>query len=84
MFYKIRAGDYVFYDQFWGHISLEARRLVMSMLQVDPRQRVSAEEALRSDWILTDDSVLRRSSLEVGLKEIVSFQARRKLKGAIR
>mmetsp|Transcript_22648 Transcript_22648/g.43861 ORF Transcript_22648/g.43861 Transcript_22648/m.43861 type:complete len:808 (+) Transcript_22648:155-2578(+) len=83
MFYKIRAGDYVFYDQFWGHISLEARKLVMSMLQVDPRQRVSAEEALRSDWILTDDCVLRRSSLEVGLKEIASFQARRKLKGAI-
>ncbi|KAL7505702.1 hypothetical protein ACHAXN_006127 [Cyclotella atomus] len=83
MFYKIRAGDYVFYNNYWKHISLNARKLVLSMMQVDPKRRVSAKEALESDWINTPDEDLRRVSLEASLKEIISFHARRKLKGAI-
>lgn len=83
MFRKIRAGDFVFYEDMWQGISINARKLVLSMMQVDPKVRVSAEEALQSDWINTDDSVLRQSVLEKSLKEIVSFNARRKLKGAM-
>jgi serine/threonine protein kinase len=84
MFYKIRAGDYVFYNNYWKHISLDARKLVLSMMQIDPRRRVSAKEALESDyWMNTPDEDLRRVSLEASLKEIISFHARRKLKGAI-
>jgi len=83
MFRKIRAGDFVFYEDMWADISVNARKLVLSMMQVDPRARVSAEEALQSDWINTDDSVLRKSVLKRSLQEIVSFSARRKLKGAM-
>eukprot|EP00804_Cyclotella_cryptica_P020574 CCRYP_003415-RA/>CCRYP_003415-RA protein AED:0.07 eAED:0.07 QI:146/0.85/0.75/1/1/0.87/8/1457/521 len=83
MFYKIRAGDYVFYNSYWKHISLKARKLVLSMMQVDPKRRVSAAEALQSEWITADDDDLRRLSLEPSLREIISFNARRKLKGAI-
>mmetsp|Transcript_3121 Transcript_3121/g.4693 ORF Transcript_3121/g.4693 Transcript_3121/m.4693 type:complete len:717 (+) Transcript_3121:227-2377(+) len=83
MFRKIRAGDFVFYEDMWADISVNARKLVLSMMQVDPKARVSAEEALQSDWINTDDSVLRRSVLDKSLREIVSFNARRKLKGAM-
>lgn len=83
MFYQIRAGDFVFYNQNWGHVSLAARKLVLSMLQVDPKVRVTAAQALQSEWMTTHDDVLRRSSLDSSLREIVSFQARRKLKGAI-
>ncbi|KAL7478329.1 hypothetical protein ACHAW6_004101 [Cyclotella cf. meneghiniana] len=83
MFYKIRAGDYVFYNSYWKHVSLKARRLVLSMMQVDPKRRVSAAEALRSEWITADDDDLRRLSLEPSLREIIGFNARRKLKGAV-
>lgn len=83
MFRKIRAGDFVFYEDMWADISVNARKLVLSMMQVDPKARVSAEEALQSDWINTDDTVLRQSVLGKSLKEIVSFNARRKLKGAM-
>lgn len=82
-FYKIRAGDYVFYNSYWKHVSLKARRLVLSMMQLDPKRRVSAAEALRSEWITADDDDLRRLSLEPSLREIIGFNARRKLKGAV-
>ena len=83
MLYRIRSGDFVFRDEHWGHVGMKARKLVLSMMQMDPKARVSAEEALRSEWMLSKDEELRRSSLEKSLKEIVCFQARRKLKGAI-
>mmetsp|Transcript_28789 Transcript_28789/g.45341 ORF Transcript_28789/g.45341 Transcript_28789/m.45341 type:complete len:712 (+) Transcript_28789:186-2321(+) len=83
MFRKIRAGDFVFYEDMWAGISLNARKLVLSMMQVDPKARVSAEEALQSDWINTAESDLRSSVLENTLREIISFNARRKLKGAM-
>ena len=83
MFRAIRAGDYVFYDDYWSHISMSAKKLVLSMLHVDPSARVSAEEALNSEWMLTEDDDLRRKSLDKGLAEIISFNARRKLKGAM-
>lgn len=53
------------------------------MMQIDPKRRVSAKEALESEWINSADEDLRRVSLEPSLKEIISFHARRKLKGAI-
>ena len=83
MFRAIRAGDFVFYDDYWKDINIEAKKLVMNMLQVDPSSRVSAKEALESEWINMDDDALRRSSLDRSLAEIVSFSARRKLRGAI-
>lgn len=73
----------MFYNSYWKHISLKARKLVLSMMQVDPKKRVSAKEALESEWIMSEDIDLRRLSLEASLREIISFNARRKLKGAI-
>ncbi|EJK74608.1 hypothetical protein THAOC_03705 [Thalassiosira oceanica] len=83
MFRAIRAGDFVFYDDYWKNINIEAKKLVLNMLQVDPSSRMSAKEALESEWINMDDDALRRSSLDKSLAEIVSFSARRKLRGAI-
>eukprot|EP00571_Detonula_confervacea_P007545 CAMPEP_0172318108 /NCGR_PEP_ID=MMETSP1058-20130122/33867_1 /TAXON_ID=83371 /ORGANISM="Detonula confervacea, Strain CCMP 353" /LENGTH=732 /DNA_ID=CAMNT_0013032843 /DNA_START=242 /DNA_END=2440 /DNA_ORIENTATION=+ len=83
MFRAIRAGDFVFYDDYWGNISMSAKKLVLSMLQVDPTARMAAQEALSSEWMLTKDDNLRRKSLDKSLAEIISFSARRKLKGAI-
>jgi serine/threonine protein kinase len=83
MFRKIRAGDFVFYEDMWAGISVNARKLVLSMMQVDPKARVTAEQALQSEWINTNDTILRKSVLGKTLKEIISFNARRKLKGAM-
>lgn len=58
MFRAIRAGDYVFYDDYWGNISMSAKKLVLSMLHVDPKARMTAQEALSSEWMLAKDDTL--------------------------
>jgi len=83
MFRAIRAGDFVFYDDYWSHISMSAKKLVLSMLHVDPSARFTPAQALQSEWMMTNDEMLRRQSLDKGLAEIIGFSARRKLKGAI-
>lgn len=83
MFRAIRAGDFVFYDEYWSNISMSAKKLVLSMLSTDPNTRLTAEEALKADWMQEKDENLRRKSLDKSLAEIISFNARRKLRGAI-
>lgn len=60
---------------------MSAKKLVLGMLHVDPSARLSAEEALNTEWMLTKDETLRRKSLDKGLAEIISFNATRKWKG---
>lgn len=35
----------------WNEISPEAKAFIRKMLVVDPKQRISAEEALKDEWI---------------------------------
>jgi serine/threonine protein kinase len=83
MYRSIRAGDFVFYDEYWGHISVEAKKLVLGMLIVDPKSRFSARDVLNDEWMQTNDDVLMSQSLDKSLVHIISFNARRKLKGAM-
>ncbi len=83
MKHKIINWGVGFKDNDWSGVSANAKDLILSMTQVDPKARISAEEALQSDWINTAESNLRSSNLENTLREIKSFNARRKWKGAI-
>ena len=83
MFRAIRAGDFVFYDDYWSNISMSAKKLVLSMLHVDPSARVTPAQALQSEWMMTKDEILKRKSLDKSLAEFIGFSGRRKLKGAI-
>lgn len=48
---RIRYGKYTFHQKFWGHVSHEAKLLISRMLTVDVTRRITAAEALKSDWI---------------------------------
>ena len=48
---QICQGSYEFHSEFWNEISPDAQYLVSSMLQVDPDQRCTLEEALNSCWM---------------------------------
>lgn len=50
---EIRTGQVSFPQQFWQHISLEAKDFIMSLLQVDPETRLSAAQALKHPWLTT-------------------------------
>jgi len=50
LFEKIMHCRYEFHDQYWEHISPEAKELIRCLLKVDPKERLSAQEALKSPW----------------------------------
>ena len=83
LFRKIRAADYVFHDKYWENVSIEAKQLIASLLQVDPNVRYDATAALRSKWMSIDDEDLSDSDLSGSLSQMRKFNARRKLKGAM-
>ena len=52
---KIRYGEYKFHQKYWSDVSDEAKILISRMLTVDPTRRITAEEALRSSWIMSGE-----------------------------
>jgi serine/threonine protein kinase len=55
---NVRYGQFKFRDKYWKGISQDAKDLIKRMLVVDPNERITAEEALRSSWIQATDQVL--------------------------
>ena len=49
---KIRYGEYTFHKKYWSQVSDEAKLLISRMLTVDISRRITAAEALDSDWIM--------------------------------
>lgn len=70
LFRKIRAGEYVFIEEDWKHISEDAMNLIRGLLVVDPSKRLTAEEALRNRWICEDDSSLSSRDLTESLVKL--------------
>lgn len=48
---QIKAGAWNFYKPDWRGISYEAKYLIENLLQSDPVERWSADEALRCAWL---------------------------------
>eukprot|EP00980_Cylindrotheca_fusiformis_P020030 scaffold7114_cov106-Cylindrotheca_fusiformis.AAC.4 len=83
LFRKIRRGEYEFHEEYWGTVSEEAKSLISSLLTVDPKKRLDAEEALENSWIKGDDASLAKKDLGVNLQEFKKFNAKRKFKAAV-
>eukprot|EP00980_Cylindrotheca_fusiformis_P030184 scaffold24525_cov162-Cylindrotheca_fusiformis.AAC.1 len=56
---KVRYGEFKFHEKFWKDISEDAKSLVRQLMTVDPEQRISASDALKSSWIYSDSLVLK-------------------------
>ncbi|GKY99644.1 hypothetical protein MPSEU_000918400 [Mayamaea pseudoterrestris] len=85
LFRKIRGADFCFHDQYFKHVSIAAKQLIASMLTVDPKYRVTAEQAIeKSRWIQMRAADLEKADLSASLGEMKKFQARTSLKGAMR
>jgi len=57
-----------FPDAYWDDISEEAKDIVRSMLHHDPKQRISAEDALKNVWIKQETTLVRRESILANLE----------------
>ena len=58
LFLAIKAGEYNVSSYEWSRVSREARDIVMCLLQVDPKKRLTADEALEHPWITGSDPTL--------------------------
>lgn len=67
-FQKIRTGDWRFYPDDWAHVSSEAKEFVLGLLQVDPADRWTVDQALRSRWIQEHPSRLSAIDLTDSLR----------------
>ena len=70
LYEMIKTGNYEFEEDYWGHISAEAKDLIASLLTVDPNKRLSATEALQHVWINTEGGVLAKQDLGKNLEKL--------------
>ena len=85
LFRKIRAADFTFHDKYWSNVSMEAKKLISQLLTVDCAFRLSAKQALgMSAWLRVKGDQLSVRDLSLSLGEIKRFNARRKLKVAMK
>ena len=70
LFHKIRNGEWVFYEDDWKHISNEAKEFVQKVLVVDPNERWTIEECLRSAWIQQDPCKLSSVDLSEAIQKL--------------
>ena len=83
LFRRIKKGDYEFHPQYWNTVSPGAKKLITKMLTVDPKKRITAEEALKDNWILGEAELLAGMDLGVNLAEFKKFNAKRKFRAAV-
>jgi len=67
----------------WDSMSSQSKSLIKSLLVTDPSTRMSAREALQSEWINLDADELESSMLSEASKQLSVFNARQKLKSII-
>lgn len=84
LFRKIRRGEYEFHEEYWGQVSEDAKKLIASLLTVDPTRRLTADASLHAKWIQLGDDVLMSQDLGVNLEAFKKFNAKRKFKAAVK
>ena len=76
LFEKIRLGEWEFLDSDWNRISKDAKDFVRGLLTVDPKERWSIKECLRSNWIRKDPENLSSIDLSISLSSIRQKRSR--------
>ena len=68
IFAQIEKGDFDFPDPYWTKISESAKDLITRCLKVDPRQRITASEALRHPWLSVSLSICYKFSFIIRMQ----------------
>jgi len=81
LFRKIKAADYVYLEKYWDPISRECKQLISKMLTVDPKARITIDEALESQWFRMGET--KDEHLTGTHGNLKKFNAKRKLRSVI-
>ncbi|XP_056132915.1 calcium/calmodulin-dependent protein kinase type IV-like [Lampris incognitus] len=82
MYSRILNCDYEFVSPWWDEVSLNAKDLVSKLIVQDPHKRLSVLEALQHPWVL--GKAARFSHMDTTQRKLQEFNARRKLKAAMK
>uniref|UniRef100_A0A1A8QR39 Calcium/calmodulin-dependent protein kinase type IV n=1 Tax=Nothobranchius rachovii TaxID=451742 RepID=A0A1A8QR39_9TELE len=82
MYSRILNCDYEFVSPWWDEVSLNAKDLVGKLIVLDPNKRLSVQEALQHPWVL--GKAARFSHMDTTQRKLQEFNARRKLKAAMK
>lgn len=52
LYAQIKQGAFDYPSPEWDTVTFEAKDLINKMLNIDPRKRISAADALRHPWIM--------------------------------
>lgn len=67
---KVTKGKYKFHDKYWAAVSTAAKEMVARMLQVNPDNRLSADEALSCQWMGIDEETLTLTDLSTARQNL--------------
>lgn len=70
--------------EYWGQVSADAKNLISSLLTVSPSNRLTADKALKHQWLSQSDDFLTSQDLGVNLAAFKKFNAKRKMKAAVK
>ncbi|XP_076028046.1 calcium/calmodulin-dependent protein kinase type IV [Genypterus blacodes] len=82
MYSRILNCDYEFVSPWWDEVSLNAKDLVSKLIVLDPCKRLSVRQALQHPWVL--GKAARFSHMDTTQRKLQEFNARRKLKAAMK
>lgn len=83
LFKKIIKGDYEFHHDYWSGVSDEAKQLIQGLLTVDPKLRLTVDQALAHPWLGKAEELLASTDLQSNLKVLKKYIATRKLKKSV-
>uniref|UniRef100_A0AAY4ESV4 Si:ch73-60h1.1 n=1 Tax=Denticeps clupeoides TaxID=299321 RepID=A0AAY4ESV4_9TELE len=82
MYSRILNCDYEFVSPWWDEVSLNAKDLVSKLIVLDAHKRLTVKQALQHPWVL--GKAARFSHMDTTQRKLQEFNARRKLKAAMK
>ncbi|XP_007443799.2 calcium/calmodulin-dependent protein kinase type IV-like [Python bivittatus] len=82
MYSRILNCDYEFVSPWWDEVSLNAKDLVRKLIVLDPQKRLTVHQALEHPWVT--GKAAKFAHMDSTQKKLQEFNARRKLKAAVK
>ncbi|XP_028603716.2 calcium/calmodulin-dependent protein kinase type IV isoform X2 [Podarcis muralis] len=82
MFKRILNCEYDFVSPWWDDVSLNAKDLVKKLIVLDPKKRLTTFKALQHPWVT--GKAANFAHMDTAQKKLQEFNARRKLKAAVK
>ncbi|XP_041042282.1 calcium/calmodulin-dependent protein kinase type IV [Carcharodon carcharias] len=82
MYKRILNCDYDFVSPWWDEVSVNAKDLVKKLILLDPKKRLTTYQALQHPWVIGKSANFIH--MDNAHKKLQEFNARRKLKAAVK